>query len=66
MKNGLNIEKLNFPQENSDAVCKSCVVNGLHDPNMVRVTAQVDFTDKIRDIVRFVELNSLPAVGEHR
>ena len=32
---------------------------------MIKNTAHVDFNDKNLDNVRFVKVNSMPAVGEH-
>ena len=52
-------------KEISYAVCKSYVASGLNDPSIIRNTAHVDFNDKSLDNVRFVKVNSLPAVREH-
>ena len=65
MKNQFKITNSPCPVENSDAVCKGYVESGLKDPSIIRNTAQVDFNDKNLDIVRFVKVNSLPAVREH-
>ena len=37
----------------------------LNDPSLIRNNAHVDFNDKNLDIVRFVKVNSMPAVREH-
>ena len=65
MKNRFKIKNLPCPQEHSDAVCKSYVDGGLNDPSLLRNTSHVDFNDKNHDNVRFVKINSMPAVGEH-
>ena len=38
----------------------------MSDPPIFKVTALVDFNDKNLDNVRFVKVNSMPAVGEHQ
>ena len=38
--------------------------NNINDANIIKNTAKVDFGDKNLDNVRFVKLNSTPAVGE--
>ena len=65
MKNQFKIKNIPCPQENSDAVCKSYVDSELNDPSLIRKSAHVDFNDKNLDNVRFVKVNSLPAVREH-
>ena len=65
MKNYFKIKNLLCPEEHSDAVCKSHLNSGLKDPSIIRNTAHVDFNDKNIDKVKFVKVNSLPAVGEH-
>ena len=65
MKTKFKFRNLTCPQGNSDAVCKSYVCSGMNDPGIIRNTAQVDFNDKNLDNVRFVKVNSLPAVREH-
>ena len=37
----------------------------MNDPSKIKNTAQIDFNDKKLDIVRFVKVNSLPAVRGH-
>ena len=44
---------------------KSKVDNNFNDPSITKNTAHVDFIDKNEDNVRFVKLNSMPAVGKH-
>ena len=44
---------------------KSYVGSGLNDPSILRNSTHVDFSNKNLDNVRFVKLNSLPAVWEH-
>ena len=43
----------------------SYVDGGLKDPSIIGNNASVDFNDKNFDDVRFVKLNSIPAVGKH-
>ena len=65
MKNQFRIKNLPFPVENADAVCKSYVDSGLNHTSIIRNTAHVDFNDENLDNVRFVKVNSLPAVSQH-
>ena len=41
------------------------VDNKFNDPSIIKDAAHVDFNDKNFDNVRFTEVNSMPAVGEH-
>ena len=43
---------------------KAFVDNKFNDPSIIKNTADVDFTDKILDNVRFIKVNSMPVVGE--
>ena len=65
LKNQFRNEKLPRPRENTDAVCKYFVDSGLNHPTIIRNTAHADLNDKNFDNFRFVEVNSIPAVGEH-
>ena len=44
---------------------KNCVYNLCNDPSIISNSALVDFNDKDFDSVRFVKVNSMPAVAEH-
>ena len=55
------IKSLLCPVENSHAVWKSYVGSGLKDASIIRNTSQ----DENLDNVRFVKINSLPAVREN-
>ena len=65
MKNQFKIKNLLCPPDHSDAVSKSYVDSGLNDPSIIRNTSHVEFNEKKLDNVRFVKVNSMPAVGEH-
>ena len=65
LKNQFRIKNLPFPVKNTDAVCKSYVDSGLNHPSIIRNTAHVDFNDENLDNVRFVKVNSRPAVSQH-
>ena len=56
---------LTLPKTKSDLPTKSYVDNEIKDPSIIKNTAHVDFNVKNHDNVRFVKVNSLPAVGEH-
>ena len=64
MKNQFRSKTLLFPLQRSDAVCKSHVGSRMNDLGTIRNTSQVDFNDKNPDNVRFVEVNSMRAIGE--
>ena len=64
MKNQFVFRNLHYPIENSDVVCKSDVDSEQNDSSTIRNTAHVDFK-KNNVKVRFVKVNSLPAVREH-
>ena len=44
---------------------KSYVDNKFNDPSIIKNNTHVDFNDKNLDNVRFVKINSIPAVREH-
>ena len=44
---------------------KNYVDNKFNDRSIIKNTAHVDFNDKNFDNVRFIKVNSMPAVGEH-
>ena len=48
-----------------EAASKIYVDNRFNDPSIIRNTAHVDFNDKNLDNIIYVNVNSLPAVGEH-
>ena len=48
-----------------ELLTKSYVDSRLNDPSKIRNNTHVDFNDKNLDSVRFVKINSMPAVREH-
>ena len=65
LKNQFRIKNLPNPISNGEPVSKQYVDNKFNDPSIIKNTAHVDFNDKNLDNVRFVKVNSMPAVGEH-
>ena len=65
MKNQFRIKNLPDPISNREAASKYYVYIRLNDPSKIKKTAHVDFNDKNLHNVRFVKVNSMPAVGEH-
>ena len=65
LKNQFRIKNLPDPISIREAASKNYVDNKFNDPSIIKNTAQVDFNDKNLDNVRFVKVNSMPAVGEH-
>ena len=65
LKNQYRIKNLPNPVSIWEAVSKQYVDNKFDDPSIIKNTAHVDFNDKNLDNVRFVKVNSMPAVGEH-
>ena len=64
-KNQYRIKNLPDPISIGEPVSKQYVDNKFDDPSIIKNTAHVDFNDKNLDNVRFVKVNSMPAVGEH-
>ena len=56
---------LTLPETIKEIPTKSYVDNKFNNPSIIKNTAHVDFSDKNLDDVRFVKVNSKPAVGEH-
>ena len=65
LKNQYRIKNLPDPINSGEPVSKQYVDNKFDDPSIIKNTAHVDFNDKNLDNVRFVKVNSMPAVGEH-
>ena len=65
LKNQFRIKNLPDPISIGEPVSKQYVDNNFNDPSIIKNTAHVDFNDKNLDNVRFVKVNSMPAVGEH-
>ena len=65
LKNQYRIKNLPDPISIREAASKKYVDNKVKDPSLIKNTAHVDFIDKNLDNVRFVKVNSMPAVGEH-
>ena len=56
---------LTSPKTIIEIPTKNYVDHEFDDPSIIKNTAHVDFNDKNLDNVKFVEVNSLPAVREH-
>ena len=65
LKNQFRIKNLPDPISNGEPVSKQYVDNKFNHPSIIKNTAHVDFNDKNLDNVRFVKVNSMPAVKEH-
>ena len=65
IKNKFWNKKITCLIKNRDAAIKSYVDSGLIYRNIIRNNAHVDFNDEILDNVRFVKVNSRPAVRKH-
>ena len=65
LKNQYRIKNLPDPINNREAASKNYVDNLFNEPSIIKNTTHVDFNDKNLDNVRFVKVNSKPAVGEH-
>ena len=65
LKNQYRIKNLPDPISIGEPVSKQYVDNKFNDPSIIKNIAHVDFNDKNLDNVRFVKVNSMPAVGEH-
>ena len=65
LKNQYRIKNLPDPISIREPAPKHYVDKLFNDPSIIKNTAHVDFNDKNLDNVRFVKVNSMPAVGEH-
>ena len=65
MQHQFNIRNLLSPQKKSVAVSNCFVDSELNHLSIIRNIVYVDFIEKNFDKVRFVTLNSLPAVRQH-
>ena len=65
LKNKYRIKNLPDPISIREAASKNYVDNLFNHPSIIKNKAHVDFNDKNLDNVRFVKVNSMPAVGEH-
>ena len=62
LKNQYRIQKLPNPISIREAASEIYVANKLNDPFIIKKTNHVDFSDKILDNVRFIKVNSIPAL----
>ena len=65
MKNENRNKNLPTPISNREAASENIVAIKLNNPNKTKTTTHVNFNDKSLEKVRFVKLNSIPAVPEH-
>ena len=65
LKNQYRIKNIPDPISIGEAASKNYVDNKFNDPSIIKNTAHVEFNGKSLDNVRFVKVNSMPAVGEH-
>ena len=65
LKNQYRIKNLPDPISIGEPDSKQYNDKKFDDPSIIKNTAHVDFNDKNLDNVRFVKVNSMPAVGEH-
>ena len=65
LKNQYRIKNLPDPISIGEPASKQYVDIKFNDSSIIKNTAHVDFNDKNLDNVRFVKVNSMPAVGEH-
>ena len=65
LKNQNRVENLPDPFSIRDAASHNCLDNKFDDLNRMKNAAHVGFKDQNLDNVRFVNVNSLPAVRQH-
>ena len=65
LKNQYRIKNLPDPISIGEAASEKYVDNNFNDPSIIKNTDHVVFNDKNLDNVRFIKINSIPAVGEH-
>ena len=65
MKNQFKIKNLPYPEENSDAVCKSYVDSLFNDSSLLKNTKHIDLNDRNITNARFIQVNQLPQIDSH-
>ena len=65
LKNQCRIKNLPDLISIGERVSKNYVDNKFNDPSIMRNNTHADFNDENVDNVRFINVNSMPAVGEH-
>ena len=65
MKNQFKIKNLPYPQENSDAVCKSYVDNLFNNSSTLKNIKHFDLNDRNITNARFIQVNQLPQIDSH-
>ena len=65
MKNQFKIKNLPYPEENSDAVCKSYVDSLFNDSSLLKNTEHIDLNDRNITNARFIQVNQLPQIDSH-
>ena len=65
MKNQFKIKNLPYPEENSDAVCKSYVDSLFNDSSLPKNTEHIDLNDRNITNARFIQVNQLPQIDSH-
>ena len=65
MKDQFKNENLSDPNSIKEPASKLHVDKNFNDRSITKNSALVDFIEENLDIVRFVKVNSLPAVREH-
>ena len=65
MKNLFKVKNLPWPQENSDAVCKSYVDKLYNDPSIIKNNAHIYLNDRKITNAIFIQVNQLPQIDSH-
>ena len=65
LKNQFRTKNLPWPQENSDAVCKSHVHNFFNDSSIMKDTEHIDLKDRNITNSRFIQVNQWPQIDSH-
>ena len=65
LKNQFKSKNLLYPEENSDAVCKSYVDSLFNDPSIIKNTKHIDLNDRNITNARFILVNQLPQIDSH-
>ena len=65
LKNQFRIKNLLYPEDNSDAVCKSYVDSLFNDSSLLKNNKHIDLNDRNITNARFIQVNQLPQIDSH-
>ena len=65
LKNQFRIKNLPYPEDKSDAVCKSYVDSLFNDSSLLKNSKHIDLNDRNITNARIIQVNQLPQIDSH-